>query len=157
MDNSHVTRTGEYDIYIARALATEGGHLAIGRGGFSLYFGRGAHLSGYDCETVKAVCIAAGLPVIDSRMVDFAAVARLAIKGPMIAVGEPPSPPPYHAFSFAPLAVVAAAYRSAGEEVWNLELGPQSVIERESGGTFVTGLEAERESPAGPSRRTPHA
>ena len=156
MDNRHVTGTGEYDIYIAQALATEGGHLAIGRGGFSLYFDRGAHLSGYDCETVKAACIAAGLPVIDSRMVDFAAVAHLAIKGPMIAVGEPPSPPPYHALSFAPLAVVAAAYRSAGAEVWNLEPGPRSAGEQESGGTSVTGLEAERESPAGPSWRTPH-
>ncbi len=156
MDNSHVTTTGDFDIYIAQALATEGGHLAIGRGGFSLYFDRGAHLSGYDCETVKAACIAAGLPVIDSRMVDFAAAARLAIKGPMIAVGEPPSPPPYHALSFAPLAVVAAAYRSAGAEVWNLEPGPRAIREQESGATPMTGLEAERESPAGPSWRTPH-
>jgi len=121
MDNSHLTRTGEYDIYIAQALATEGGHLAIGRGGFGLYFDRGAHLSGYDCEPLKAACITAGLPVIDSRMVDFSAVARLAIKGPMIAVGEPPSSPPYHAFSYAPLAVVAASYRAAGVEVWNLD------------------------------------
>ena len=121
MDKTDYATTGDYDIYIARALATEGGHLAIGRGGFSLYFGRGAHLSGYHCETVKAACIAAGLPVIDSRIVDFAAVARLAINGPMIAVGEPPSPPPYHALSYAPLAVVAAAYRAAGAEVWNLE------------------------------------
>lgn len=35
--------------------------------------------------------------IIDNWMVEFAAVARLAINGPMIAVGEPPSPPPYHA------------------------------------------------------------
>lgn len=123
MNQHDCTTTGEYDAYIARALATAGGHLAIGRGGFSLYFDRGAHLSGYDCETVKAACVAAGLPVIDSRMLDFAAVARLAIKGPMIAVGEAPSSPPYHALSFAPLAVVAAAYRSAGAEVWNVEPG----------------------------------
>jgi hypothetical protein len=121
MDNNHPTRTGEYDIYIAQALATEGGHLAIGRGGFSLYFGWGAHLSGYDREPVKAAGIAAGMPVIDSRMVDFAAVARLAIKGPTIAVGEQPSPPPYPALSYAPLAVVAAAYRAAGAEVCNLD------------------------------------
>jgi hypothetical protein len=121
MDKAARGITGEYDSYISRALATEGGHLSIGRGGFSLYFGRGAHLSGYDCEPVKAACIAAGLPVIDSRMVDIAAVARLAIKGPMIAVGEQPSPSPYHAFSYAPLAVVAAAYCSAGAEVWNLD------------------------------------
>lgn len=120
MDHDH--RATDYGAYIARALATAGGYLSIGRGGFSLHFGRGAHLSGYDCETVKAACIAAGLPVIDSRMVDFAAVARLAVNGPMIAVGEPPSPPPFHAFSYAPLGVVAAAYRTAGAEVWNLEL-----------------------------------
>ena len=120
MDDNH--RAADYDAYIARALATAGGHLSIGRGGFSLYFGRGAHLSGYDCETIKTACIAAGLPVIDSRMVDFAIVAGLAINGPMIAVGEPPSAPPYHAFSYAPLDVVAAAYRTAGAEVWNLEL-----------------------------------
>ncbi|SEE66164.1 hypothetical protein SAMN05519104_6945 [Rhizobiales bacterium GAS188] len=109
-----------HDDYIAPALATDGGHLMIGRGGFSLRFARGAALSGYDCETIKAACIAAGLPVIDSRMVEFGAVARLAVNGPMIAVGEAASPPPYHAFSYAPLAVVAASYRDAGAEVWNL-------------------------------------
>jgi len=29
--------------------------------------------------------------------------------------------PPFHALSYAPLAVVAATYRAAGAEVWNLE------------------------------------
>jgi len=110
----------DYDVYIVRALATEGGHLSIGRGGFSLHFGRCAHLSGHEYETVKASRIAAGLPVIDSREVESAAVARLAINGPMIAVGEPPSQPPYHALAYAPLAVVAVAYRAAGAEAWNL-------------------------------------
>src|SRR5208283_5549300 len=105
--------TNAYDAYIARALATAGGHLSIGRGGYSLHFERGARLSGYDCAAVKAACIAAGLPVIDSRMVEFDTVARLAINGPMVAVGEPPSAPPYHALSYAPLAEVAAAYRAA--------------------------------------------
>lgn len=106
--------------YVARALAANGGHLSIGRGGFSLYYDRGAHLSGYDCDAIKAECIAAGLPVIDSRMADLAAVARLVINGPMTAVGEPPSQPPYHAFSYAPLAFVADTYRSIGAEVINL-------------------------------------
>jgi hypothetical protein len=85
-----------------------------------LHFGRGATLSGYDCETIKACCIAAGLPVIDSRMVAFEDVTRLAVRGPMAAVGEDPSPPPYHAFSYAPLAVLASAYRAAGAEVFNI-------------------------------------
>jgi len=62
MDTADRGITADYDTYISRALATDGGHLSIGRGGFSLYFGRGAHLSGYDCEPVKAACIAAGLP-----------------------------------------------------------------------------------------------
>ena len=88
--NAHHDITSAYDAYISRALATEGGHLSIGRGGYSLHFERGARLSGYDCAAVKAACIAAGLPVIDSRMVEFDTVARLAINGPMVAVGEPP-------------------------------------------------------------------
>jgi len=110
----------DYDDYIASALRTEGGHLSIGRVGFTLYYARGATLSGYDCESIKAFCIAAGVPVIDSRMVAFEDVVRLAVRGPMAAVAEEPSPPPYHAFSYAPLATLANAYREAGAEVFNI-------------------------------------
>jgi hypothetical protein len=80
-----------------------------------------ARLSGYDCEIIKMAAIAAGLPVIDSRPAPFGLVARLAVRGPMIAVNRPPDPPPWHGFSFAPLAVVASAYRRAGAEVFNIE------------------------------------
>lgn len=109
-----------YGHYIREALTTEGGHLAIGRGGFTLYFARGAYLSGYDCEAIKTACIAAGLPVIDSRALPFEVVCDLAVRGPMVAVGEPASPSPWGAFSYAPLAAVADAYRAAGAEVLNL-------------------------------------
>ena len=110
----------DYDEYIASALRTDGGHLSIGRGGFTLYYARGARLSGYDCEPIKACRIAAGLPVIDSRMVPFEDVVRLAVRGPMAAVGEQASPPPYHALSYAPLAVLSNTYRAAGAEVFNI-------------------------------------
>ena len=110
----------DYGDYITSALQIEGGHLSVGRGGFTLYFGRGSRLSGYDCEHIKVCCIGAGLPVIDSRMVAFEDVVRLAVRGPMVAVGEEASPPPYHALSFAPLCVIAQAYRAAGAEVFNL-------------------------------------
>jgi len=93
---------------------------ALHNGGFILYYAHGARLSGYDCDQVKACCIAAGLPVIDSRMVAFEDVVRLAVRGPMAAVGEEASPPPYHALSYAPLAVLANAYRAAGAEVFNI-------------------------------------
>src|ERR1700736_23987 len=109
-----------FDEYIASTLRTEGGHLSIGRGGFTLYYARGATLSGYDCESIKARCIAAGVPVIDSRMVAFEDVVRLAVRGPMAAVGEDASPPPYHALSYAPLSLLANAYRAAGAEVFNI-------------------------------------
>ena len=33
---------GDYDEFVASALCTEGGHLSIGRGGYTLYFARGA-------------------------------------------------------------------------------------------------------------------
>ncbi len=90
-----------YGHHIREALTTEGGHLAIGRGGFTLYFARGAYLSGHDCDTIKTACIAAGLPVIDSRALPFEVVCDLAVRGPMVAVGEPASPPPWGAFSYA--------------------------------------------------------
>lgn len=111
--------TDNYGETIAKALATEGGHLFIGRGGFSLHYEAG-WLSGYDCEPVKAAAIAAGLPVIDSRMVDFGKVAELAVRGPIIAVGKPADPPPWRALSYAPLAAVAEAYARAGADVRNM-------------------------------------
>ena len=64
-----------YDRDIARALATAGGHLSIGRGGFTLHY-ENARIEGYDCDTVKAAAIRAGLPVIDSRSVPFTLVAK---------------------------------------------------------------------------------
>ncbi|WP_442755646.1 hypothetical protein ACNHKD_03005 [Methylocystis sp. JAN1] len=111
----------DYSDAVARALRTEGGHLFIGRGGFSLNYANG-YLSGYDCEAVKEQAIAAGLPVIDSRRAAFERVAILAIKGPMIAVGRAPDPAPWKALSYAPLLDVAKAYAAAGAEVHNLPL-----------------------------------
>ena len=119
MHNAATQVRREYDEYIARALATEGGHLAVGRGGATLYFGHG-WLSGCDEERIRAECIKAGLPVIDSRAVPFEMVCEFAVRGPMIAVSRRPCPPPYHALSYAPLAVVAEAYRAVGAEVFNL-------------------------------------
>ena len=56
----------------------------------------------------------------------FEDVVPLAVREPMVAVAEEASPPPYHALSFAPLRVVAQAYRAAGAEVFNLadQAGP---------------------------------
>ena len=113
-----------YDDYIRRALATPGGHLSIGRGGFILHF-ENSRLSGYDDDVIKAVAIAAGLPVIDSRMVPFELAAKLAVNGPMTAVNAEPSPRPWHALAYAPLAAVAAAYRKAGADVINVPEDPE--------------------------------
>ncbi|MBV8914662.1 MAG: hypothetical protein JOZ05_16675, partial [Acetobacteraceae bacterium] len=70
-----------YNAEIMTALATPGGHLSLGRGGFTLYFGN-ARLSGYDCETIKAEALTAGLALIDSRPAPFELVAVLAVSGP---------------------------------------------------------------------------
>jgi hypothetical protein len=122
MRKSNNPTSGDYEEYVASALRTDGGHLSIGRGGYTLYYARGARLSGYDCEQVKACCIVTGLTVIDSRMVAFEDVVRLAVSGPMAAVGEEASPPPYHALSYAPLSLLARAYRAAGAEVFNIPI-----------------------------------
>lgn len=83
----------DYGVTLASALATQGGHLFIERGGFSLHCESG-WLSGYDCEPVEAAAISARLPIIDGRKVAFGKVAELALRGPMIAVGKPADPPP---------------------------------------------------------------
>ena len=106
--------------YIAQALTTEGGHLSIECHGFALYFGRDIRLHGYDCDTIKAECLAAGLPVIDSREAPFDKLIGVVLRGPMVAVGRAADPEPYHALAYAPLAYVAEAYRSIGAEVRNL-------------------------------------
>ena len=108
-----------YASYIESARQTQGGHLHIGRGGFTLHFGS-SRLSGYDCERIKSRCVTAGLPVIDSRPVSFEVVAKLAVSGPMIAVNAAADQRPWHAFAYAPLGAVAAAYRRAGAEVFNV-------------------------------------
>jgi hypothetical protein len=112
-----------YDADITRALTTPGGHLNVGRGGFTLHAGH-TQLSGYNETIVKPAAIAAGLPVIDSRSVPFDIVAKLVVRGPMIAVNRAPDPPPWHAFAYAPLETVAAVYSKAGAEVFNLSEHP---------------------------------
>ena len=109
-----------YSDYIAKAKATKGGHLHVERGGYTLYFDE-MRLSGYDADHIKTLCIELGLPVIDSRGASFDEVAKLSVRGPMIAVNADPDPRPWDAFSYAPLAVVAAAYRRIGAEVFNIE------------------------------------
>ena len=105
---------------IGRALAVDGGHLFIGEVGFVLAYERGAKLSGHDVAPIKAACVQAGLPVIDSRRLGFETALHLAIHGPMIAVGKPADPQPWHLLAYAPLHHVAALYHAAGAEVLNL-------------------------------------
>ena len=119
MDHSNYMLSNDPNDYIARALVTEGAHLAVGRGGATLHFGEGAYFSTCDAEPLKNACIKAGLPVIDSRNVAFEVVVNLALNGPMVAVGRKPCDPPYHPLSYAPLEFVAESYRQAGAMVWN--------------------------------------
>ena len=110
------------DAYITQALAVQGGHLAIGRGGYSLHFKRGANLSGYDTEEMKARCIARGLPVIDTRDVPIDILTVEVIRNPMIAVDEEPDPEPWLCIDKAPLDAMARHYRDLGATVFNVAL-----------------------------------
>jgi len=125
----------------------------VDRGGFVLYFGRGARLSGYDCEHIKTCCIAAGLPVIDSRVVAFKDVVRAAVRGPIVAVGEQASPALswtlFRAGRWWRKPVGRPAPRSS---TFRIPRGRQK-SERKSG-QFATVLEVERKAPGRPSWRT---
>jgi hypothetical protein len=106
--------------YIRQALVVEGGHLFIGPNGAILHFAPGARVSGFPCEAIKAACLAAGLPVIDSRAVPFRRLYAVVVEGPMTAVGKPPDPQPWHSLSDAPLAYVAGLNHAAGADVFNV-------------------------------------
>ena len=110
------------DEYITKALTVPGGHLSIGRGGFSLHFKRGATLSGYDIEDMKARCLARGLPVIDTREVPLDILSVEIIRNPLIAVDEEPDPEPWCCIDKAPLAEMARRYRDLGAFVANIAL-----------------------------------
>jgi len=106
--------------YIRRALAVEGGHLSMEPGGARLYCACGAYVSGFECEGIKAACLAAGLPVIDGRRLPFGPLYALVVEAPRVAVGKPAGPQPWNSLSEAPLAHVASLYRTAGAEVFNV-------------------------------------
>ena len=105
--------------YIEQAARTTGGHLCIDRSGYTLHYAAGSTLSGCRVEPMKTACIAAGLTVIDSRMLDFDMVLDLATRGPLAAVGGPQSSPPPSGPGQAPLSHVVTLYRAAGAEVTN--------------------------------------
>jgi hypothetical protein len=106
---------------IAAALATRGGHLFVSSGGAILYK-QDWQLSGCNIAILKPACIAAGLPVIDSRCIDDKPdLWLLAVDVPRVAVGRDVSPTPWKgAVSYALLEYVAGLYRAAGAEVHNL-------------------------------------
>ena len=72
---------------IRNALTVKGPHLCIGHNGNILHYADGATWHSYDHDPMKAACIAAGLTVIDS-------LCMVVFRGPMPAVGRPPSPEP---------------------------------------------------------------
>ena len=108
------------DEYITQALAVSGGHLAIGRGGYTLHFKRGATNSGYDIDEMKARCLARGLPVIDTRDIPFAILAVEVVRIQLVAVGEEYDPEPWGSLDKAPLVARARRYRDLGGSVFNV-------------------------------------
>ena len=108
------------DAWIRQALAFKDGHLFIGEGGSVLCFRPGARLAGYDVETTKAACLAAGLAVIDIRGLDVETALQAARDEPRPASGERPDARPFYGWAYGPLRSVAALYHAAGAEVANM-------------------------------------
>jgi len=107
---------------IGNALATEGGHLFVHDRGYTLHLEGGATLGGFRIEAFKAACVAAGLPVIDTRTLDPVTAFRLAARTPMVAIARPANPPPWTGTTWAPLRDAARLFRAGGAEVLNLDL-----------------------------------
>lgn len=112
--------THDTEAWIRQALAFKDGHLFIGEGGSVLCFRPGARLAGYDVETTKAACLAAGLAVIDIRGLDVETALRVARDEPRPAPGERLDARPFYGWAYGPLRSVAALYHAAGAEVANM-------------------------------------
>ena len=110
---------------ILQALASEGGHLEVSRFGHTLHYGRDRETDQGEVEELKRTCLAAGLPVIDTRDVPANLLGWLALSRPLVAVGRPADPRPWETLSFAPLRHVAKLYWDVGAEVSNMPgIGP---------------------------------
>jgi hypothetical protein len=81
---------GDYAACIGCAIATEGGHLYVHERGYTLRFGSNGFVGGYAIAPFRAACVVAGLPVIDTRMLEPWEVLRLAIHSPMCATPSRP-------------------------------------------------------------------
>lgn len=106
---------------VALAKATPGGHLFVHENGYTLYYNN-VRFYGYVWQEILPLAIQAGLPVIDSRPVEFKARANLKLGGPHVAVNQAPSAEPFNCLSFAPLEHVAKAYQDAGATIYNLAI-----------------------------------
>ena len=80
---------GDHAACIRRALAAEAGHLYVHERGCTLHFEGNGTISGYAVAPFKAACAVAGLPVIDTRMLDPRQALRLAIHSPMTCSRRP--------------------------------------------------------------------
>ena len=114
----------DYGPWITKALTTAGGDLFLHSKGYTLFFNKGSTLTGCDCDVMKEACARAGLPIIDSRALSHDEALKAAFSAPMAAVGIPPTTPPYHSLSIAPIEIVAAHYLAAGATILNLTAAP---------------------------------
>ncbi len=85
---AHWSWMGDYAACIRRALATEAGHLYVHQRGYTLRFGDNGFVRGYAIAPFKAACVVAGLPVIDTRMLEPWEVLRLDDLSAMRACGR---------------------------------------------------------------------
>lgn len=122
---------------IRGALATKDAHVLLGKGDNALHYvplstggisySAGTY-SGFGGRTAR-MFQRLGIPLIDMRDADYAKLADVVIRGPMIACGREPDAPredgTYGSLDYAPLLHVATSYYLAGAVVHNLPAGTQ--------------------------------
>src|SRR5690606_22151813 len=94
-----------------------------GYGGTVLCFGPGSSLQSYDTSVGSPLalsCILAGVPTVDLTVVPCKlGLTQFVLRGPMVAVGEEPDPPPYQWLSRAPLTEWLDMAARLGAAVYN--------------------------------------
>lgn len=110
--------------YIRDTLAN-GGHVTMGRGGFTLHISDNQTLSGYGDQFFNA-CIQAGIKGWDSRHCDFMDVARVVIGMPMVSISRRNNDGMPYSLSYTSFDTVARAYKKIGAKLYNCELAKEA-------------------------------
>jgi len=112
------------DLRHLRLAIQNNGFLTVGRGGWTLHYGKHNRLQGHGCgldDAIPQACLLLGIPVLDTTTIHD---ARLDETLSIPIANTDPDPEPeggYGPWDYAPFEVVARLYATLGATIYNID------------------------------------